>query len=187
MAHRRSSFRGRNVPQRRKRLWADLNVASPGATGDIAGTRLDIPGSVGPGGLLTFAAFPSSAAPGLLESTLVRIRGWVSVPKSIPSGTANTGTVNAFGIGFVSEEAAEGGALPNPATQQGQDWDGWMFLRSSSEVPLDAVGTMMDVKAMRKWQSGNSLVFVFGTATDNVAGDASEVLVYSARGLFLLP
>jgi len=188
MAHR--NFRGRvSQSQRRKRLWADLNVPHPNGTGDIAGTRLDTFTTLAAGGTVVLASFPSSGAPALLESTILRIRGYVEIPKSTLSdaGAAATGTVFAFGIGLVSEDAATAAAVPNPATGAGGDWDGWMFLRSSTEVALDIQGTVMDIKAMRKWESGQALVFVAGMASDNLAGDASASFTYSARGLFLLP
>jgi len=127
--------------------------------------------------------FPSQA--GFIESTLLRIRGTVSVEKSayFPS----VAEIQAFGIGIVSDQAAEALAVPNPATATGYDWDGWMFLRQSSEIAVDVQGTMMDVKSMRKWQSGDSIVFVAGAATDNPAGFTATQLLFSLRGLFLLP
>jgi len=62
-----------------------------------------------------------------------------------------------------------------------------MFLRQSTEVAVDVTGTVVDVKAMRKWKSGDSIVFVAGAATDVVAGFNPANVFFSLRGLFLLP
>jgi len=184
MAHRRSFRQSAQRAPRRKRLWADLNVQTLGE--DMSITRLVPPTLVAAGASLQISAFASSSAPALLESTLVRLRGFVDIPKILTSATGLTDTVFAFGIGFVSEEAAAQVAVPNPATGSGLDWDGWMFLRSSTQVPLDITGTQMDVKAMRKWESGTSLIFVAGMSTSNAAGDSGMNFQFSARGLFLL-
>jgi len=101
--------------------------------------------------------------------------------------TAGSTTVFAFGIGIVSDAAAEALAVPNPATATGYDWDGWLFIRQSSQIAVDIQGTVVDVKAMRKWKSGDSIVFVMGSATDEVGGAASGSASFSLRGLFLLP
>ena len=188
MAHRRGSFRGRSGSdsQRRKRLWADLNVNFDPLTEDVAMTELT-PSDVvaGPGGSVAVAGFPSSGAPALLESTILRIRGYFDPPKSTSSGAGGQDSF-AFGIGLVSEDAFNAAAVPNPASGSGLDWDGWMFLRSSTQVPLDSVGTNLDVKAMRKWESGMALVFVAGMETSRVAGLVGQKFIFSARGLFLL-
>ena len=183
MAHR--NFRGRaSQTNRRKRLWADLNVQSAG--GDLAVMTLTPPDLVAAGSSLAVSGFPSSGAPALLEATVMRIRGYIDVPKTAVGTSGLNDDVFAFGIGLVSEEAFEVAAVPNPATGSGLDWDGWMFLRSSSQAALDPASTIMDVKAMRKWESGQALVFVAGMATTTVSGLIGQQIVFSARGLFLL-
>jgi len=185
MGHR--NFRGRvSQSQRRKKLWADLNVDR--VLGEDLSITLLQPGAASIGiSPVAVAGFTSSGAPALLESTLLRLRGWVDVPKSVIGTIGGSDQVSyAFGIGFVSEEAFQAGAVPNPATGSGLDWDGWMFVRQSDQAALDAVGTRMDVKSMRKWQSGDALIFVFGAASNSVAPINSPILTYSARGLFLL-
>jgi len=187
MGHRRT-FRGRGVSdsQRRKRLWADLNVPADPVNDDYAATALFPAATVAAGGSVAIAGFVSSGAPALLESTILRIRGWVDVPKTTVLVSQGANIVFAFGIGLVSEDAFLAGAVPNPASGAGSDWDGWMFLRSSSQSPVDVQGTMMDVKAMRKWESGQALVFVAGLFSDIAIGAQGATFKYSARGLFLL-
>jgi len=188
MAHRRSSFRRVAPGQRRKKLWANLDFTQPGE--NIAQTVLTPPTVVAAGGSVAATFFLSSSAPAIVEATILRIRGYIDVPKTTPAdpGTPNTGTVFAFGIGLITEEASQvTAAYPNPASITGAEWDGWMFLRSSSQSPLDITGTMLDVRAKRKFQSGMALVFVAGMETALVAGDIGQAFIGSFRGLFLLP
>jgi len=182
----RSTFRrGISQTQRRKKAWIDMNVL-PFFGKDLAGGELLPPPIAGVGESVSLLQFPSQA--GFIESTILRIRGSITVPKSIyTSDASDNTTITAFGIGIVSDQAAEALAVPNPATSTGYDWDGWMFLRQSGLDPLDANATTVDVKAMRKWQSGDSIVFVAGAATDAVAGYTSIAVDFSLRGLFLLP
>jgi len=190
MAHRRGSFRGRggiSESQRRKKAWAGLTNFG---TDDLNAVTLQ-PVSLGAPGASLDLTFFDPASGGTLtleESTILRIRGIVDVPKSVLAlDGANATTIAAFGIGFVTTQAAQAGAVPNPATVLGADWDGWMFLRSSTQSPVDIQGTMMDVKAKRKWRSGESLVFVAGLATDAPAGAVSQVTSVMCRTLILLP
>ena len=77
----------------------------------------------------------------------MRVRGSVLVPKSVT--VAGSGQVAvAVGMGFVTDEAFAGGAVPNPATNAGADWDGWFFYRSNLAAALDANATVFDSKAM---------------------------------------
>jgi len=161
-----------------------MNVASAFGE-DLSGGALDPGAIVGVGESLTVLQFPSQ--PGFIESTILRIRGQLNVPKGVYSTSPASTELVAFGIGVVSDQAATALAVPNPATATGYDWDGWMFVRQS---PLDTVeisAGIVDVKAMRKWQSGDSIVFVAGAATSNVAGFAPAKIEFSLRGLFLLP
>ena len=189
MAHRRSfgrSGRGISETQRRKKVWIDMNVA-PSIGDDISGGFITPAPLVAPGSSVAALTFPSSTNPSFAESTLLRVRGTVDIPKN--SGNILTDIiVNAFGIGIISEQASTVlTAIPNPATASGYDWDGWMFLRSSFQTAVDVQGTMVDVKAMRKWKSGDAIVFVAGLATNVAAGAAVTPTNFSLRGLFLLP
>jgi len=190
MAHRRGGFRGRSVPEslRRKKTWQSFasistpNVAGLGVIVPDIGTGPDA--SVG----LQLQSSINAASIGLLEGTLLRIRGSLIVPKSSLTGDPATTEVFAFGIGFVTDEAAAAVAVPNPATPAGADWDGWLFYRSNVAAPLDANAAAMDSKAMRKWNSGMSLVLVAGQANDiGSAPIAGTVIQTVLRGLFLLP
>jgi len=186
MGHRRS-FRGSNA-NRRKKLWANLDFIE--ATGDVAITDFSPPDIVGVGDSLAATFFSANQASAVVEGTLLRIRGYIDIPKSTITNIDPrvSSTVYAFGIGMVTDEAAQvADAIPNPATIIGADWDGWMFLRSSSQVSLDSVGTRLDVRAKRKFQSGTSLVFVAGLATNDPAGVVANRFLGSFRGLFLLP
>jgi len=186
MANRsRSTFRrGISETQRRKKAWIDMNVA-PVFGENISGGGIRPPDLVAPGDSLTLLQFPSQ--PGLLESTILRIRGILSVPKSSYGRAAGGTTSFCFGIGIVSDSAADALAVPNPATATGYDWDGWLFLRQNVTVPVDPAGEIVDVKAMRKWKSGDSIVFVGGLATSQAAGELGLTFDFSLRGLFLLP
>jgi len=196
MAHRRGgSFRGRGISesQRRKRSWFSADGAILVGS-DLAATSLTPATLSGPGQTIAVLNFSASDNK-LEESTILRIRGYVEVPKSVvnTSSAGNT-SVFAFGIGVVSDEAAKSvtglsgfDAVPNPATASGVDWDGWMFLRSSNQSPVDVTGTILDVKAMRKWKSGDSLVFVAGAATDVAGGVTAQQFTMSLRMLLLLP
>jgi len=187
MAHRRgTSFRGRGISeaQRRKKSWFAFNT-DPGA--DLFKISLTPPDLVAQGESVAVAfADGVGFSPSVIESTVLRIRGMVDIPKStVASGGLSI--VFAFGIGFVTNEAAAALAVPNPATATGADWDGWMFLRTSTQIALDITGTMLDVKAMRKWKSGTSLVLVAGLATDLSGGAGGMDFSIQARALLLLP
>jgi len=189
MAHRRSGFRGRGISesQRRKKVWIDMNVGL-GIGLDISGGALLPPDLVAPGDSLAALVFPSSLNQSFAESTVLRIRGALDVPKSTYQASGAGNVIHAFGIGLVSEQASEVvSAIPNPATATGYDWDGWMFVRQSSASSLDANATVVDVKSMRKWRSGDSIVFVAGMATGIGGGAVGPEFGFSLRGLFLLP
>jgi len=186
MAHRRGSFRGSRVPEslRRKKTWASF---SEGGLSSM-GVTLFVTAVAGPSDSLQVAFIDSGTASAIVEGTLMRIRGSVNIPKSQGTVNAATQISLAFGIGFVTDEAATAGAVPNPATAVGADWDGWLFYRSNTAAPLDANATVMDSKAMRKWDGGQSLALVFGVSQNTgstVTGTQSMDIF--ARGLFLLP
>nr|APC94150.1 hypothetical protein [uncultured marine virus] len=187
MARRGSPFRGRSGisdTQRRKKAWIGMNFLPVQGVDMSGGGLTPAAVAVGPGSGLTLLQFPSQ--PGFAESTILRIRGMVDIPKSIIGGSG-TNEITAFGIGVVSDAAAEGLSVPNPATETGYDWDGWMFVRQSTQTAVDTQGTQVDVKSMRKWKSGDSIVFVCGGSTDVIAGAVFSQIKWSLRGLFLLP
>jgi len=183
VANRGRTFRGRGISetQRRKKAWIDMNSA-PFFGNDISGSSLTPPDTVGNNeNTVAILQFPSQ--PGFNESTILRIRGNLSVPKSTYAGSG--GIAFGFGIGIVSDVSAEALAVPNPATAVGYDWDGWLFLRQNTTVAVDPTGEIVDVKAMRKWKSGDSIVFVAGLAAESAT--VSQAFPFSLRGLFLLP
>ena len=183
MAHGRS-FRGRGISdaQRRKKSWSPLGDGQ--SAGSPIGFRLAVPAQVAAGSDATLLFFGTSLNPGLAESTILRIRGSIDVPKSVDSGVGSHIQI-AFGICVVPELSA--GVTPNPATLEGQNWDGWMFLRSSTQIALDVQGTMLDVKAQRKIKSGDALVLIAGVATDQSGGAAEQIVFGNVRALVLLP
>ncbi len=204
MAHRRSFGRGRGISQsqRRKKLWAAFNAPAvdSGGQGTLSQLVLNfdpptLPVGSTPGSS-SFASFTfvSGKSPGLIdpESTIMRIRGSLIQDKN--SADSATGEFNtfAFGMGVMETTAASTPTLPNPATALGAGWDGWMFYRSISTSILDAEASIVDVKAMRKVQSGYSLFFVYGQEYNSRLDAVSTIAVtglaqLTARGLFLLP
>jgi len=68
-----------------------------------------------------------------------------------------------------------------------------MFYRSINTSILDAEAAIIDVKSMRKIESGYSLFFAYGayamTTDDATIGSvaAASTSLITARGLFLLP
>jgi len=195
MAHRR--FRsGISQSQRRKKVWAAFQTLA-NADGQLS-TELTL--------ILNFDATPltvgavSSAAIGYVfgqdsidkESTLMRTRGALQMQKNeVDNAAGGDQTVFAFGIGVMETGAATLGAFPNPASPAGAVWDGWMFYRSQNQGAVDANAGIVDVKSMRKIQSGYSLIMVMGVHT--VSNDGSPPAnvpmdgFFTGRGLFLLP
>jgi len=133
--------------------------------------------------------FGTNLNPILEQSTVLRIRGSIDVQKSIWADAAGQSTGIAFGICVMSEVAAVAvDGIPNPASQTGADWDGWMFLRSSTLDTVEFNAGNVDVKAKRKIKSGDALVYVVGMATDIVAGTAGPGAIFGTfRILLLLP
>jgi len=186
MANRSRGRTFSRVPEsiKRKKQWGSIT----GYAQDIFGFLLEIPALVGAGDSLALGVLDVENSPTTVEGTVLRIRGSVTVSKSVLNDDASNSSVAvAFGIGFVTDEAAAAGAVPNPATASGAAWDGWMFIRSSTQSPVDVEGTVMDVKAMRKWGGGMSMVFVAGQASDNASGSLGNSVSAQLRVLFLLP
>jgi len=190
MAFRRGrSSRVARVPDslRRKKTWTGLGVDSSGVLATLPNqVTLQVPALVAGNTSALALAFVSSAG-GFEESTLIRIRGQLTVPKSTVGSAADAGAVFAFGCGFVSFEAASVGAVPNPALAEGASWDGWMFYRSGFADVVDPQGGTFDVKAMRKFDGGQVFCFVAGVATGSggITTVVSNFAVQS-RLLFLL-
>jgi len=192
MAHRRGAFRGsRGISdaQRRKKTWgpftANLSPLGVPSTTIVLGTA-STPGVSSPEEAVSFLPFTEGIFP---ESTILRIRGSLNMDKnSVASPRIVT---NAFGIGVMETGALLLGSAPNPASPQGSNWDGWMFHRSINNAVVDAASTWVDVKSMRKIQSGYSLFFCLGiyvmTDDDSAPTTASTTCEFTARGLFLLP
>jgi len=184
MGHRRSFRSGISQSQRRKKSWGGVF----GYADDLNGLFLTTPSAGGPGSSLQLFALGSDENQAVVEGTILRIRGTIEITKSILQGpTTFTTDIHAFGIGMVTNEAAQNGAVPNPATATGVTSDIWMFLRTSTQIPVDIQGTIFDVKAQRKWESGMSLVFVLGSASDLPSGTSGGVVRLQSRILFLLP
>jgi len=100
-----------------------MNVAS-GFGENLSGGSLVPPDILSAGESLSAVTFPSQ--PGFIESTILRIRGSLSVPKSTYNPLAAQTSIFAFGIGIISDRSALlTDAIPNPATASGYDWDGW--------------------------------------------------------------
>lgn len=200
MSHRRF-FRGRSVSQsqRRKKVWGAFRALAGDAvdTGtegtllmNFAGTSTAIIGNRSDAVTsFVFEAqnFGNEIVP---ESTLIRLRGALELTKNSIDVTDQF--TRAFGIGVIETGAALLGSTPNPASPEGANWDGWMFWRSIQQGALDANAGIVDVKAMRKIQSGYSLVFAMGehVVTDNGTPPSVGAFTsgfFTARGLFLLP
>jgi len=199
MAHR-GAFRSRGISQsqRRKKSWIQITGAT-NIDGTIFGAQnpnLQFVIASGTGASDTEgASFGFVSDPVLdnvpAESTILRIRGSINMPKNT---TDNVNEVKnyAVGIGVMEATAALLGAFPNPATPDGGAWDGWMFYRSIQATALDANATQFDVKSMRKVQSGQSIIVVFGrfisTADGaNVGGIPEDKAQLNMRALILLP
>ncbi len=201
MANRKRAFRGRGISdsQRRKKTWIAVKAATGTNTAGepefMTGLVMSTPAAVGAfESQSTVIALISDPLTGIGdelstlpdESTILRIRGSLLFPKSDPapsaSGTLQT-TQHAFGIGVASIRSIIGGTAPTPIVDA--DWDGWMFLRQSTVSPVDAVGTVLDVKSMRKVRGGDALFISAETINTSVGVAADWAL--DLRLLILLP
>jgi len=202
MAHARRSFRGRGISdsQRRKKSWIQLTGPTTEGGNNPAFGTTQTPNIVLPIAQVTPVSDSQGSSVGLLsdpvldkvpaESTILRIRGSINLPKNM--AITDVVTNYAFGFGVMEATAAALGAFPNPATPDGGAWDGWMFYRSQQAGALDANATLFDVKAMRKVQSGQAIIAVFGSFTATVSGATVPVIdgvqvEFNARALILLP
>ncbi len=198
MVHR--TFRGRGISQsqRRKKSWFQIkeviaSSATPGfmtvinltndlslvATGESARAGFTLADGDGTAG----APFTSSVPE---ESTILRIRGSLLFPKNVRVGSgAIAGDLsNSIGFGVSSINDLQASSFPGPTSDP--DWDGWMFLRSSAVSPVDSMGTVIDVKAMRKIKSGD-VFFVMAESTSAGGSPANQSWIMDLRLLLLLP
>jgi len=201
MARARSFRRGGiSDSQRRKKSWVQITGPPVDTAGGFDATLqtplLNFVLADNAGGALTDSNSVGFFSDPLLdkipaESTILRLRGSLNMPKNAVGGSALT--FFAFGIGVMEATAAALGGFPNPATPEGGAWDGWLQYRSQQTAQLDANASIFDAKSMRKVQSGYAIVVVFGryrASTDGQVLGASGVndsMQLNARGLILLP
>ncbi len=188
MAHRRGSFRGRAATPRRKKTW--VQALLPAGVGVLEQPWIQVPDitPTAEGFFRVVDLFPPGAAnenkiP--TESTVLRIRGQVTVPKS---AAAALFTAQAWGVCVLDlpTDPLTSDDIPGPLSAP--EWDGWMFIRGpSDQVAVDVQGTMYDVKAMRKVEGGKRLAFVSELYADAVSGTPQQMPTYSARVLLALP
>jgi len=197
MAHLRGrQGRGISQSQRRKKSWINVEgpvIGTDGVIGTNFTPNLNFEIASGPSGNGSGSSFGlvSDAVLDKVppESTLLRLRGSLNLPKNEIFAT-HVDTY-AVGIGVMETGAALLGAFPNPATPAGGAWDGWMFFRSQQTGALDANASIIDVKAMRKVQSGSSIIIVMGSFRTDSGGLAVSAPSFQGqmnlRALILLP
>ncbi len=203
MAHRRGSFRrggGISDAQRRKKTWVSLKVATGANTAPESDfmTAIEMETAISggvfqPSKVAIIAVNDPTAQIGNEssslgeETTILRTRGSLLFPKSDPAQAASPNLIvqqNAFGIGVTDVRSLVNGVFPGPIVDA--DWDGWMFLRQSTVTPVDSVGTVIDIKAMRKIESGDAL-FVAAESISAMAATTAASWVFDLRFLLLLP
>jgi len=200
MAHRRSFGRGRGISQaqRRKKTWIQVKqlVLAGGNPGFVTGVAIEL-SSAGVAGAGSRAGFFGLSGDGTAgnpfestipaESTILRIRGSLLFPKYFNAGNSDAGNIDvAIGYGVTSISDLNSSSYPAPITDA--EWDGWMFRRQGPVGPVDSAGTIVDVKAMRKVESGD--VFFVMAETVNGLGNvtpASFLWQLDLRLLVLLP
>jgi len=201
MAHRRGAFRGRGISQsqRRKKSWQNLAAiaADANSSASFPNNTVNFDLAAGVPGILSVEESslavvydPETTGAGLqAESTIIRIRGTLELEKN--SVVTPSIITRAFGIGVMETQAALVGAFPNPASVLGALWDGWMFYRTIGQGALDANAGIVDVKSMRKLQSGQSLILVMGaqvtTVDDTLIGAPAISGFCTLRALMMLP
>ncbi len=203
---RRGSFRrggGISDSQRRKKTWISLKVdttsTTPGQATFMTAFVLQTANTGTSIGSIESQAFgavnePFTSEGGEVSSlgeevTILRMRGSLTFPKSDGTPGAVPGVIEsqyAFGLGVTDVRSLVGGVFPGPIIDA--DWDGWMFLRQSTTAPLDPEGTAVDVKAMRKIQSGDAF-FASVQAVNGQSGITTPAAdwVLDLRLLLLLP
>jgi len=199
MAHRRGAFRSRGVSdsQRRKKTWVALRflVADqiPGLSTSFSfrATPQGVNGTSARNGFIAAggSGIPSDPFVSTLpdECTILRIRGSLTFPATkFDSAALALDTAFSFGMGVAALQDNIADNYPAPITDP--NWSGWMFMRQSTQIPVDAVGTFVDVKAMRKMKT-DEVFFMMGeslkgnSATPAISGD----WLMDLRLLILLP
>ncbi len=203
MAHRRSFRpRGRGISesQRRKKTWiaAKTTLAVTGA-GAGFGTSIIIsvpapPTGIGDNNAVAFAFIDEGATTAgdeestfPEECTILRTRGSLLFPKTtatIGSGGSPEAQF-ALGMGVTDIRSIVNGAFPGPIVDA--DWDGWMFMRQSTVTPVDSIGTVVDIKSMRKIKSGDALFITAQTMSGGGTGATTQQWQFDFRFLVLLP
>ena len=123
-----------------------------------------------------------AASTGFKHATLLRIRGWISIAKVQAVDTAQ-----GIFLAIYVDDQTSGSASPGvAATYNTEDilWSGGVSFAGSDAASLESLTSFnldVDVKAMRRIDSGESVRFVF-TSTVNSAAVISGVL----RGLVRL-
>ncbi len=203
MAHRRG-FRGRGISesQRRKKTWISAKVALSaggvaGRSSFMTGLEITTPSGAGAIGDTQKAGFALVSDPDLTvgeevstlpeESTVLRARGSLLFPKNEIGGSdpGAQATEYAFGFGVTDVRSLVDGSFPGPIVDS--DWDGWMFLRQSTLTPVDSNATMVDVKAMRKIQTGDALFFAAEQVSGTTSISPAGLFAFDMRFLILLP
>ncbi len=101
-----------------------------------------------------------------VPQTIVRLRGTVGA--TLDAGGVDESLIVRFGIRIVSSDAAAIGAtaIPGPGSDRSEDWmwTGQLYLTSGDEAAIvtDMLSgsLVIDGKAMRKFQTGEVLVFM---------------------------
>ena len=161
------------VSTRRKTSWQD------GGFGRVDGLNAD-------GG----AAFTFAVVPGEPSLTLVRLRGELLVSSALSSGDS---AEVAVGIGLVTDQALAIGITAFPLPIANINWEGWLYHQwcSVGSVSQSAGNRtqnfrfIVDNKAMRKVEIGNSLIAVVEMDNEQGTGVAVD-LQLNTRMLFKL-
>ncbi len=202
MAHKRFRSRGISDSQRRKKTWVSLKNDTTVSTAGVASFQTafvmgTLP-QVATGGIgndfLASVLDPSTTigdAQSTLPSefTILRICGSLLFPKSTAAASAGVPTLigqqNAIGFGVTDIRSIINGSVPGPIVDA--DWDGWMFMRQSNVSPVDSIGSVVDVKSMRKLRDGDA----FFISAQSVVGDTAQATdvewFLDLRLLLLLP
>ncbi len=201
MAHRRGGFRGRGISQsqRRKKAWIAVKQANTSvtATGSLFTTAIHLETAVTPassgGQTSSTRALIDEGIQGLgdevstlpEESTILRIRGSLLMPKNSIGVAQQVADNYSFGFGVTDIRSIVGGSSPLPISDV--DWDGWMFLRQSASVALDSNATILDVKAMRKIKTGDAFFATAQAVTGDTTATPVGNFLFDLRLLMLLP
>jgi len=175
----RRGFHGRSRAARKPTLWSSTEI-TPGNGGALLAS-LSVTQATGTAPATFFTRVQEP-----LDYTVLRTRGVWNV--SISNVLKDELIMVSVGIGVVSEQAAAAAGVPEVITNA--DWDGWMY--HSSVVYAGRDGdfngiasvvnpTELDVKAMRKVETGNTQIIV--AQVQNLTGTLAQPIV--SLGIFL--